>query len=124
MRVKEPISNTLLKIMAIIFKSHFKIYNTDDHLKTVYNKIIITDQLGFCELFVLINLADIKPIFLADEAIVHRYPFLFKSTKERITEADISGSMVNFVLSQSQEAPNFLSWSRITPPYLSVHSHA
>ncbi len=80
MRVKEPISNTLLKIMAIIFKSHFKIYNTDDHLKTVYNKIIITDQLGFCELFVLINLADIKPIFLADEAIVHRYPFLFKST--------------------------------------------
>src|SRR5699024_12689375 len=52
------------------------------------------------------------------------YPCSYQSTNTRITDADISSSSVNFVLSQSQEEPKCFNWSRIIPPCLCVHSHA
>ena len=44
--------------------------------------------------------------------------------KPLITDLDISGSNVNFVLSQSHEQPIFFNCSNITPPNSSVHSQA
>ena len=51
-------------------------------------------------------------------------PFSCRVSKAIITDSYISSSRVNLVRSQSQEHPNFFSWSRIPPPYLSVQSHA
>ena len=51
-------------------------------------------------------------------------PLLYKSTNERITEADMSGSIVNLVLSQSHEQPNCFNCSKMVPPYLLVQSQA
>ena len=41
-----------------------------------------------------------------------------------MTDSYISGSSVNFVLSQSHEQPSFFSCCKITPPNSSVHSQA
>ena len=51
-------------------------------------------------------------------------PLLYRSTKTWITAFESFSSIVKRVRSQSQEAPNRLSWSKMIPPYLSFQSKA
>ena len=55
---------------------------------------------------------------------LYMFPFSYKSINTLITDFDKSSSIVNLVLDQSQDAPSFLSCSRIIPPYFSFHSQA
>ena len=51
-------------------------------------------------------------------------PFWCKSTNTLITDSLMSSSIVNLVRSQSHDAPNFFSCSRMMPPCFSFHSQA
>jgi acyl-[acyl-carrier-protein]-phospholipid O-acyltransferase/long-chain-fatty-acid--[acyl-carrier-protein] ligase len=90
MRAHAPFSKFFFKFLAMLARPfcRYKIFGSEWDHDEQSKKIIIIDRLGFIELFILINLLNIQPVFLEDEPIIRQFKFLFRPTKTKLKKKE------------------------------------
>lgn len=109
MRVYTPLYMPLFKVLAFLLRPlfHSSVREHNNKPQNYIKSIIVLDELGPIEFFILLNHADLKPVFIEEESMVTRYRFLFKRT-------NISESMTLIVSLASLRIKNFRSIHQYT----------